>query len=63
MELNKEKYVRMYAKMYHILCAAASEALDEMPETAENATAAKTLREALEEAEEIYLETAEEVEE
>ena len=59
MEYNKEKYVRMYAKMYHILCAAASMALDEMPETRENATAADILREALETAEEMFLDMTE----
>ena len=49
----------MYAKMYHILCAAASMALDEMPETRENATAADILREALETAEEMFLDMTE----
>lgn len=47
-----------YAKMYYILCAAASEALDRLPETAENGAAAELLRRALEAAEEVYLETA-----
>ena len=47
-----------YAKMYYILCAAASEALDALPRTPENEAAAALLREALEQAEEVYLETA-----
>ena len=49
-----------YAKMYYILCAAASEALDRLPETPENEAAAQILQEALEQAEEVYLDTAEE---
>lgn len=52
----------MYAKMYNILCAAASEALDRMPRTPENEAAAQILQEALDEAEEVYLDTLEEEE-
>ena len=47
-----------YAKMYYILCAAASEALDRMPQTEENEAAARILQTALEQAEEVYLDTA-----
>ena len=49
-----------YQKMYYILCAAASEALDALPDTPENAPAADILQTALTAAEEIYLDTAEE---
>lgn len=49
-----------YAKMYYILCAAASEALDLLPQTPENEAAAQLLQAALEKAEEVYLDTAEE---
>ena len=46
--------------MYYILCNAASKALDAMPEGSEDsAAAADILRKALEEAEELYIETTE----
>ena len=48
-----------YRKMYYILCKAASEALDKLPETEENKAARDILSAALLEAEEIYI-TAEE---
>ena len=44
-----------YKKMYAILCAAASEALDKLPETAENAAGRETLQQALDKAEELYI--------
>ena len=44
-----------YEKMYALLCAAASDALDVLPETAENAAGRELLRAALEEAEEQYI--------
>ena len=44
-----------YKKMYAILCAAASEALDKLPETAENAAGREVLQQALNEAEELYI--------
>ena len=44
-----------YKKMYHILCAAASEALDKLPETPDNAAGRDILQNALYEAEELYL--------
>ena len=49
-----------YRHMYYILCNAASRALDAMPEGAEDsAAAAEILKKALEEAEELYIETTE----
>ena len=44
-----------YKRMYAILCAAASEALDLLPELPVNNAARKHLQEALLEAEEIYV--------
>ena len=44
-----------YKKMYAIVCAAASEALDKLPETAENAAGRETLQQALDKAEELYI--------
>ena len=44
-----------YQKMYYIVCAAASKALDALP--GDGAAAAKVLQKALEEAEEIYIQT------
>ena len=44
-----------YRRMYHILCVAASAALDQLPNTAENAEGRETLSAALMEVEEIYL--------
>ena len=48
-----------YRKMYHILCKAASVALDQLPNTAENAEGRETLSAALREAEEIYVSASE----
>ncbi len=42
-------------KMYAVLCAAASEALDLLPDTDENRSARELLQRALYEAEEIYV--------
>ena len=47
-----------YAKMYYIVCSAASGAIDAEPEQAR-----QLLREALHEAEEIYIQTCEPEEE
>lgn len=44
-----------YKKMYAIVCAAASEALDQLADTPENAAAKRILQEALFAAEEVYL--------
>ena len=44
-----------HAKMYAILCAAASEALDALPDTAENADGRHILQAALLAAEEMYI--------
>ena len=44
-----------YKKMYHILCAAASDALDWLPDNMENMMGRKLLRDALLEAEEVYV--------
>ena len=44
-----------YAKMYAILWAAASEALDMLPETPENAQGRRVLQTALYQAEELYI--------
>ncbi len=46
-----------YQKMYYILCQAADKALDMLPEDA--AEVRRVLQRALEEAEEKYIETAE----
>ena len=49
-----------YRHMYYILCNAASKALDAMPEDGgDTADAAAILRKALEEAEELYIQTTE----
>ena len=48
-----------YKRMYCILCAAASEALDRLPENAENAPGRALLQDALYAAEELYIEGAE----
>ncbi len=50
-----------YRKMYHILCQAASDALDQLPETPENAAGRSLLQKALLEAEEVYLSANEEI--
>ena len=47
-----------YRKMYHLLCTAASKAIDAPPEEAK-----RLLQNALREAEEIYIRTSEEDEE
>ena len=49
-----------YKKMYAILCAAASEALDALPATAENAAGRELLQQALYESEEMYIAAEEE---
>ena len=51
-----------YKKMYCALCAAASEALDLLPESEENRAGRDVLQKALDEAEEIYIATADEPE-
>ncbi len=48
-----------YEKMYHILCAAASDALDALPMTPQTERARELLQQALDEAEELYIQTAE----
>ncbi len=47
-----------YRKMYAILCAAGSEALDLLPATAENRAGREKLQKALYEAEEVYIDSA-----
>ena len=44
-----------YEKMYHILCAAASRAVDLMPDVPAGNMARMTLLDALREAEELYI--------
>ena len=44
-----------YTKMYYILCAAVSEALDRLPDNIENLMGRKLLQDALLEAEEVYI--------
>lgn len=44
-----------YEKMYAILCAAGSEALDLLPDTAENREGREVLQRALYRAEEMYI--------
>ena len=44
-----------YKKMYHISCAAASDALDRLPDNMENMMGRKLLQDALLEAEEVYV--------
>lgn len=44
-----------YEKMYAILCAAGSEALDLLPETVENQAGREALQRALYRAEEMYI--------
>ena len=51
-----------YKTMYHILCAAASEALDKLPDGLANAAGRDILQNALNKAEDIYIDTAEEEE-
>ena len=47
-----------YKKIYHILCAAASEALDALPDEPANAAGRETLQNALNAAEDVYIDTA-----
>ena len=47
-----------YQKMYYILCASASKALDVLPDTPDTQSARLLLQEALDEAEELYIDTA-----
>ena len=49
-----------YQKMYGILCRAMSEALDRLPQMAENLPSRLCMEKALNEAEDLYIETAEE---
>ena len=51
-----------YKKMYAIMCAAASEALDALQETAENTAGRELLQQALYEAEELYVSAEDEEE-
>ena len=51
-----------YKRAYHILCAAASHALDVLPDTPENAAGRAVIQEALFEAEDICIETMDEEE-
>ena len=44
-----------YKKMYAILCGAASDALDALPDTEENAAARAMLQGMLDKAEELYI--------
>ena len=44
-----------YQKMYYILCSAASEAIDQMPDMPANQPARQTLLAALSEAEDLYI--------
>ena len=48
-----------YKQMYHILCAAASRALDELPDAKDNMSGRKVLQDALYEAEELYIRSGE----
>ena len=47
-----------YKRMYALLCAAASEALDALPNTAENGPCRVALQKALYDAEELYVASA-----
>lgn len=47
-----------YKKAYHILCSAASHALDLLPETNNTTPVREALQNALYEAEELYIETS-----
>ena len=44
-----------YQKMYYVLCRAASDAIDKLPETKDNQEARQMLQAALLEAEEAYM--------
>ena len=52
-----------YKKMYCILCAAVSEALDRLPDDPKNMMGRKCLQDALLEAEEVYVGSNEEADE
>ena len=49
-----------YKQAYHILCAAASHALDVLPDTPENAAGRTVIQEALLEAEDVCIESMDE---
>ncbi len=49
-----------YKRAYHILCAAASHALDVLPDMPENAAGRTVIQDALLEAEDVCIETMEE---
>ena len=49
-----------YKRAYHILCAAASHALDVLPDTLENAAGRTVIQEALLEAEDVCIESMDE---
>ena len=49
-----------YKRAYHVLCAAASHALDVLPDTPENAAGRTVIQEALLEAEDVCIETMDE---
>lgn len=49
-----------YKRAYHILCAAASHALDVLPDTPENAAGRTVIQEALLEAEDVCIESMDE---
>lgn len=52
-----------YKTMYHILCAAASKALDALPEAPDNTAGRDILQRALYEAEEMYLSAKDDISE
>lgn len=56
---RKTDFMPDYKLMYHILCAAASRALDELPDGEDNITGRKVLQDALYEAEELYIRSGE----
>ena len=47
-----------YRKMYYLLCAEVSKAIDALPRTEDNAAGLEMLQKALYEAEEIYIDTS-----
>ena len=49
-----------YKRAYHILCAAASHALDVLPDTPENAAGRTVIQEALLEAEDVCIDSMDE---
>ena len=51
-----------YRKMYLVLCDAVSKALDELPDEPANAAGRDILQSALNQAEDIYIDTAEDTE-